>query len=302
MLSAIEIIELFGLQNVSTRGDEITCSCPFAANHARGDKRPSFGISVSKGVYNCFSCGESGNLTMLAERTLGMTRVEAMEAVYRDLTPAEALAMMQSPGYEPSRVTPMEFDISKWSKNKHKYWAKRGFNEETIGKWQLGYDPQENRVVVPIYFKKELVGWTKRALDDVTKPKWSHSNGVPMSKVLFGMDAFSGESAILVEAPLSAIMLDQYGIKGAVASFGASLSDEQAVLLRTNYNNVLIFYDPDEAGARGTEKAIKKLEKFMSVYVVQQTRDDPAAMTKEECLEAISGKPVIASWAWQMNR
>jgi DNA primase len=300
MLDAREIIELFGLQNVQMRGDEITCSCPFPENHTRGDKRPSFGISVSKGAYNCFSCGESGSLVTLAQKVLGMTRLEAMNAVYHDLTTEEALRMMGGERYVPSRVSPMEFDISKWSRNRHEYWRARGFNEETIGKWQLGYDPSENRVVVPIYFKKQLVGWTKRAVDDVTRPKWSHSPGIPKSQILFGMDNFVGESAILVEAPLSAIMLDQYGIKGAVASFGASLSDEQAVLLRNNYNNVLIFYDPDEAGMKGTARAIAKLEKFMSVYVVQPTRDDPAAMSREECCEAISGKPVIASWAWNM--
>lgn len=301
MLMHSEVVDMFSLRNATYHRDEISCSCPYTQNHKRGDANPSFGINVRKQVFICRSCGESGNLVKLAMDILGLDRFSAMRAVYRDLSQEEALALMHGSERvgrsEP--ISPIEADISRWCSGPRDYWYSRGFNDETIGKWRLGYDTYENRATVPVYWKGSLVGWTKRAGVDGMSPKWTHYPGMPKSRMLFGMDAVDTDSAILVEAPLSAIMLDQYGIKGAVASFGASLSDDQAVLLRSHFNNVLIFYDPDQAGVSGTRKAIDKLEKFMNVYIVQPTRDDPAAMSREECLEAINVRPVISSWAWK---
>ena len=304
-LEAKDISDLFGLRNVSVRGDELTCSCPFDENHRRGDSRPSFGISLSKGVFCCLGCGESGTLVTLAMKRLGMTHFEAHKAIYKDMTAEDAIRLMGGHRVEvgdKDGIVPLQSDIDMWARGSRDYWYRRGFNDETIGRWHLGYDRRENRAVVPVYYRKKLVGWSKRAVDDAMKPKWRHSKSMARNRILFGVDNFTGDSCILVEAPLSVIMLDQYGIRNSLASFGASLSDEQAILLRNNYNKILIFYDPDEAGERGTEKAIKKLSPFMEVFVVQPTRDDPAAMSREECYEAIMGKPVIASWAWKIGR
>ena len=89
MITKEQIVGLFNLHNVSFRGDEIICSCPFPV-HEHGDRNPSFGINMSKGVYNCFSCHESGNLVQLCERLLGMNRMDAMSEIYSDMTLAEA--------------------------------------------------------------------------------------------------------------------------------------------------------------------------------------------------------------------
>lgn len=300
MIAPEELIALLSLRNASVRGSEITCSCPFPENHPRGDRRPSFGISVEKGAFNCFSCHESGTLTALVERLLGVSRAEAFRLIGYEVTPEEALRLMAGRACGPKApVSPMACDVDRWSRNRHPYWAQRGFTEETVGKWRLGYDPRENRVVVPIYYGGGVVGWTKRAVDDVTRPKWTHSENTPASRILFGLDEAQSESeAILVEAPLSAIMLWQYGIRGAVASFGCNLSDDQAVLLRSRFDSVKIFYDPDEPGERGVAKALPKLADFMDVGVVRRTRDDPAAMTEEECRRALYDVPTVPSWAW----
>lgn len=298
MITKEQIVGLFNLHNVSFRGDEIICSCPFPV-HEHGDRNPSFGINVSKGVYNCFSCHESGNLVQLCERLLGMNRMEAMSEIYSDMTLAEAFELMESgSGWSRTALSPLECDITDWCSNRHEYWHQRGFTDETIGKWRLGYDPSENRVVVPVYFNGELVGWTKRRVNESDSPKWKHSRDFYKNAVLFGIDNTVGDSCILVEAPLSAIMLDQYGIGNAVASFGCNLSDEQAILLRSNYNNVCLFYDPDEAGRVGAAKAIKLLERFVNLYIVPYSRDDPAAMTKEECEAALAN--VVPSWAMEL--
>lgn len=298
VMDARDIVDAFSLRNATLVRDELIASCPFTENHRRGDARPSFSVNVEKGLYHCLGCGESGNVVQLAQRLLGMTYVEAQRRFYGDLTDDEVARAFHGQDQEGRKpMTAMDMEVSRWCPRQHPYWESRGFTAETVGMWNLGYDESCNRAVVPVVFNGETVGWSKRAVGDF-QPKWVHSPGMQKSRMLFGLDALEGDSAILVEAPLSAIMLWQHGIKNAVASFGANLSDEQAVLLRRNCNNLLVFYDPDDAGRKGTELAIAKLEPFLNVYVVQPTRDDPAAMSREENFEAIHGKPVVPSWAW----
>ena len=43
----------------SERGEELTCKCPFGTHP---DKNPSFHINMETGLYNCFGCGEKGNI------------------------------------------------------------------------------------------------------------------------------------------------------------------------------------------------------------------------------------------------
>lgn len=293
-ISEHEIVSMFGLRNARRSGRNIVASCPFSENHPHGDRHPSFSINADTGLWICFSCGERGNIVQLAERVLGMSSFEAREMFEFELT-TEAIDSLMSASAAPKPMTTEQVDVSNWSVNRCEYWAYRGFSDETVRKWMLGYDPESRRAVVPVMWKREIIGWSKRAVDDGVQPKWVHSPGLPKSDILFGMDNFSGDSAVLVEAPLSVIMLDQQGIGNAVASFGCSLSEKQSRLLRSHYNNVLIFYDPDGAGINGTRKALAMLEPFVDVFVVPPTRDDPAAMTADENMAALRG--AIPSWA-----
>ena len=297
-VSPQEIVSLFGFRNASLSRDELTCSCPFTQNHAHGDRNPSFGMNVNTGLWLCRACGEKGNLPQLAERVLGMSRIDALRTFSVDITP-DTVDRLMDDGYEaPKPMTPMQMDISRWCSNKHEYWHQRGFVDETIGRWHLGYDPEENRVVVPVYKDGELMGWSKRAVNDVDQPKWRHSPDMEKSRLLFGQDNFTGDTAIVVEAPLSVIMLDQYGVSNAVATFGCKMSDAQARMLRANYNNVLIWYDPDQPGQDGMADAVGKLEDFVDVYVVPPTRDDPAGMTMEEDLAALQSATPLWAADW----
>lgn len=294
-VSPQEIVSLFNLRNVTMSGNQLSCSCPFTQNHFHGDRNPSFGINVDNGLWLCRSCGEKGNLPQLAEKVLGMDRYEAIRKFSVDLTP-ERIEQMVKDGYEPPKpMTPLQMDISRWMGGSNEYWHFRGFNDATIGRWKLGYDSQSNRAVVPVYNDGDLVGWSKRAIDPDDQPKWMHSKSMEKSRILFGLDRVSSDAAIVVEAPLSVIMLDQYGVSNSVATFGCKMSDAQARMLRANFNTVMLWYDPDDAGQAGTRDAVDKLKDFVDVYVVPPTRDDPAAMSLDEDLAAIqSAQPLWA--------
>lgn len=294
-----KLMEVFDFRNSYVNGNELWASCPCPENHKHGDRKPSWSINLETMKHHCFSCGFSGDVVTLCMKEKNCTRSQAVHLLYGDISKVELLELLSGSEYQSQSVDPIERDISSWARNKHEYWHTRGFSDETIKKWQLGYDPQMNRVTVPIYFDKKLVGWTARATNNSTIPKWLHSKDLPREHILFGLDNKKTDSCILVEAPLSVIMLDQYGIGDVIASFGCQLSDGQARLIRANFDNVLIFYDPDPAGRYGTQRVISMLEPHCKVYVVRPTRDDPAAITKEECWQAIYKTPVTPSWAFR---
>lgn len=294
-----KLIDLLELKNSYISGDELWASCPCPENHRHGDKKPSWSINLNTLRHHCFSCGFSGDAAGLVMRQRSCSRSQALRLLYGDLSFSEIQQLMAGSSYKPVTLTPLERDVEEWTRHDCPYWRERGFNDQTVAKWRLGYDPSMNRAVVPVFFGGKLVGWTARALTNDVFPKWLHSKDMAREIILFGYDnASQGDSCILVEAPLSAIMLDQYGFPNPVASFGCQLSDGQARLIRQKFDSVLVFYDPDEAGHAGTLRAMHMLEPFCKVFSVLPTRDDPAAMTKRECWEAVYGREVVPSWAY----
>lgn len=280
MWDASGIVDAFALRNWSVRGDELTASCPFVENHAHGDRNPSFGINLTNGVYHCFSCGESGNVEQLAQKVLGLSRADAIMLAYGRL--GGSVVSEHSERKHSVAKAELDADVDRWVGDPTGYWAGRGFTDESIGRFRLGYDPESRRVVVPITDHGVTVGWTKRRTDESVEPKWQHSYGLDRSEILFGLDSADGDVCILVEAPLSAIMLRQQGWGGAVASFGCSLSQGQADLIRGAFREVIIDYDPDDAGRSGASRAISMLSMFMPCKVVVDAVDDPAAQTTEQ--------------------
>lgn len=300
-ISPQEIVRLLELQNPRVENDELWASCPMGSiNHKRGDKKPSWSINLKSQKHFCFSCGYSGNLVSAVMQKRGLKKAQAINEIYGELSVIEMMELMDggASDYEPKDIIEIEGkdDVERWSEVRHQYWYDRGFTEETIMKWKLGYSSKMNRVTVPVWFEGVLVGWTARAVNNTNSIKWFHSEGLVREKLLFGYDRAEGDTCILVEAPLSVIMLDQYGYNNAVATFGSIISEGQARLIRSRFDNVVVFLDPDEAGRVGTRRVISLLEDFCEVFVVQEPRDDPAGLTKEECDETIKQKLLIRSW------
>ena len=55
-------------------GADLVCKCPFHA-----DKKPSLHVNLSKGLWNCFGCGEGGDAIQFVRRAYGYSFREAVE-------------------------------------------------------------------------------------------------------------------------------------------------------------------------------------------------------------------------------
>ncbi|HVG02477.1 MAG TPA: DNA primase, partial [Nitrospira sp.] len=145
------------------------------------------------------------------------------------------------------------------------------------------YDRFRSRVMFPIQdLRKRVVGFGGRILGEGT-PKYLNSPETPLFKkgqTLFAMDtareaAGQHQTLIIVEGYFDAVALHQSGIRHAAATLGTALTPEHITTIRRFASNVVLLFDPDQAGVRA---ALRTLDLFvnsgLSVKVVSLPQDD----------------------------
>jgi DNA primase len=150
ILARIDIVEIVGnFVKLKKRGANYLGLCPF-----HNEKSPSFTVTPSKEIYKCFGCGASGNaikflmehekysyveaLRWLAQRydvTVEETEVSAEVKQQQQL--ADSLYIINNFAREYFSNT--LFNTEEGQNVGLSYFEERGFTQETIRKFQLGY-------------------------------------------------------------------------------------------------------------------------------------------------------------------
>ena len=153
------------------------------------------------------------------------------------------------------------------------------------------YDRFRRRIMFPISNEAgKVIAFGGRAMGD-DQPKYLNSPETPIyskSNVLYHLDrakeALRREDfAILVEGYMDAIAVARAGIANVVASCGTSLAEPQIKLLSRFTRNIIVNFDPDNAGQAATERSLTLLlEKEFDVRVlVLPGGADPDKFIKE---------------------
>lgn len=106
------------------------------------------------------------------------------------------------------------------------------------------------RVIVPFYYRGELVGYTARAIEDGIKPKYWSSHPADF---VFNLDMQKSESKFVVvcEGPFDAMSID------GVAVSGSEISDTQIEQIDRLQREVIVVPDTDRAGRKLVDRAIE---------------------------------------------
>lgn len=151
ILSRIDIVEIVGsFIKLKKRGANYLGLCPF-----HNEKTPSFTVSPSKEIYKCFGCGRSGNsisFLMEAEKYSYVEALRWLAAKYN----VEIEESETSPEYKQQQQTADSLYIINNFAQKYftdalfnseegqdialSYLKERGFREDIITKFQLGYN------------------------------------------------------------------------------------------------------------------------------------------------------------------
>jgi len=108
------------------RGVNLIGLCPF-----HNEKTPSFTVSPAKNIYKCFGCGESGGPINFVMEHESLTYPEALRYVAKKYN-------IELDETVPSTETGKLIGLP--------YFRERGFNEETIKKFGLGYAPKGGKL------------------------------------------------------------------------------------------------------------------------------------------------------------
>jgi DNA primase len=164
ILSRIDIIDIIGgFVKLKRRGANYLGLCPF-----HNEKTPSFTVSPSKEIYKCFGCGRSGNTISFIMEHEKYSYVEALrwlankygieiEETYvsdeqrQQQNTADSLYIINS--FAQQFFTKTLFETEEGQDIGLSYLKERGFREDIIKKFQLGYSPEQRDA-----FTKEALG------------------------------------------------------------------------------------------------------------------------------------------------
>ena len=151
--SRIDIIEIVGnFVRLKKRGSNYLGLCPF-----HNEKTPSFTVSPAKEIYKCFGCGKSGNaisflmelekysyveaLRWLAARyNVQVEETEISDEQKLQQQHAESLYIINS--FAQKFFSKALFDSEEGQNIGLSYLKERGFREEIIRKFEIGYNPE----------------------------------------------------------------------------------------------------------------------------------------------------------------
>jgi len=154
ILSRIDIIEIVGgFVKLKKRGTNYLGLCPF-----HNEKTPSFTVSPAKEIYKCFGCGRSGNTISFLMEHEKYSYVEALrwlaarynvEIEEKELSPearqqqqvADSLYIINA--FAQKFFADTMFNSEEGQDIGLGYLKERGFNEEIMHKFQLGYCPDQ---------------------------------------------------------------------------------------------------------------------------------------------------------------
>ncbi len=202
--------------SLKKRGANYIGCCPF-----HNEKTGSFTVSPAKGIYKCFGCGKAGNSLSFVMDHDHLTFVEAVkflgkrvgiEVKEKELTPE----MKEAQSHRESLSTVMEFAHKKfisnlWDTDEGRvvgmaYFRHRGFTDNTIKEFGLGYSMQQHNA------------FTTDALNAGYKIEYLSETGLTIV----------GENNYQVDRFWGRVMFPIHSISGKIIAFGGRVMQTSA--------------------------------------------------------------------------
>ena len=231
--------------------------CPF-----HDEKTPSFYVSPSRGTCHCFGCGKGGNPVSFIMEHEQMTYVEALrwlankyhiEIRERELTSEERLQQSK----RESMFIVNEWAAGYFSDQLHnspdgltigmEYFRSRGFRDDIVTKFRLGYDPSD-----------------RHAIAEAARSKGYNDEYLLSTGICYRNDR--GE---LIDRYAGRVMFPWIGVSGKVVGFGGRVLDSRTKGVNQKYVNSpeseIYHKDRELYGIFQAKKAIAKEDRVFMV-------------------------------------
>ncbi len=251
--------------SLKKKGANLWGCCPF-----HNEKTPSFSVSPSKGIFKCFGCGKAGNSVKFVMEHESLSYVEALrylarkyhiEIKERELT-AEELAVQSEReslfalnSYAKEYYCSMLHNHIDGKSIGLAYFRERGFRDDIIEKFQLGFSLNEKDAFV------------KNATTKGFNPEYLVKTGL----------AIEHENQPLIDRFRGRVMFPWISLSGKVLGFGGRVLDARTKGVDVKYMN-----SPE------SEIFVKRSELY-GIYQAKQ------AIVKADCCYLVEGYTDVIS-------
>ncbi len=283
-LARLDVLAFYSAQGVEVGPlvghNERRFRCPF-----HDDATPSANLNTETGLWHCHVCDKGGSpLDFLMERGLdyraALTEVGRLAGLPAPgsrtngaaghPSPAAPLAAPAAVGAAPraTKTKLSETNVAAWHDAAMRnpdllrwFHEKRGYTDETLGRFALGWDGQ--RVTIPVRDDAGKLVNVRRYLRDATSTAGKMlplmaGSGPDVTTRLFPGEPLPND-VLLVEGEWDAIAARQYGIDNAFTVTAGAGNWNPSLTPLFDGHTVTIAYDNDDAGMKGTVKVARVL-------------------------------------------
>ena len=269
IMDAAQIVDVVSdFVALKRRGADYIACCPF-----HNEKTPSFSVSPRLGIYKCFGCGKAGNAVNFIMEHEQMTYVEALkylgkkygievrekEETAKDVEQrqhGESLLIVNE--YARKFFTDSLLNTEEGKAVGLSYFKERGFSDETIKTFQLGYADRERKSfssqAVKAGYKKEFLTETGLSITDLQSAEGEIHDRF-CERVMFPIRGISGRTvafggrklrsdkniAKYVNSPESSIYIKNKTLYGLYEAKGAIAKEGNCYLVE-GYTDVISFH------------------------------------------------------------
>lgn len=236
--------------------------CPLCGSGTHGaNSDGAFSIFDHGKKWKCFACGKSGDIFNLICLLEGVSDFPAQIKRASEVT-GFTVTDTEEEFKEVSKPKTRQFknyiEACKRLANQTDYFIKRGFSPKTVKRFNLGYDPQAQAIVIPYdkngtyYVTRSVIGKKFRTVGG-TEPIYNKNALYDASKPCF-----------ICESQLDAISIMEAGGEAcnAVATGGVRKVDKLIEQLKAKRPTakLILSFDNDEPGGEATTKTAKELK------------------------------------------
>jgi hypothetical protein len=233
--------------------DHYLCYCPF---HGNSDTT-AMAVNMTTGKWICFNpaCNEHGELLDLPRRLLKMTVFAAMRLVlkYKTEDPVSFAERIAARLQQPVEFPPWPQEVFDKMRDAfpgspaEDYMHGRGFTDDTLDHFGVGYSEKKNQVIVPMHDPKgNPIGLVGRTLPPAAK-RFENSRKLQKSKTLwnFHRAKAAGDTLLITESTFDSMRVHQAGYPCTAAVLGGTLSDWHVDQINRYFTRVIILTDYD---------------------------------------------------------
>lgn len=283
--NVIYMLQFYGAEHIEVNDGMIRCTCPIHG----GDNASAFVWNLTTHLWFCHVDKIGGDLIRLhaivndkneknqfneiIDDVCSMLGIDKTKINYDKVLNGQRKELRSWINFvNKGTITNKQFDVNMLGtiKGINLY---KNFDKEILKRHGVFYAKDINRIAFPIEDENDMVvGASCRSLQVQDKIKWLHRpKGIDTGIVLYNLNnviKIGATTVYIVEGITDVLSLKALGILNVICSFGCGVTDEQIDLLSKYFVEIIIFYDNDEAGLKGTIKIIEKTKYKFDVYAM----------------------------------